>query len=91
MNRRVGSCLVTNQCGRTDLFLGKPENEKMFMASVPLGRGSSPKDVANACTFLASDEANYLTGEYKQALSRATSYSRISILLRAQANLARFQ
>ena len=56
-----------NECGltasnRTELFLGKPENEKGFMATVPLGRGSSPKDVANTCCFLASEEANYLTG-----------------------------
>ena len=91
MKERIGLYLVTNKCGRTDLFLGKPENEKMFMASVPLGRGSSPKDVANACTFLASDEANYLTGEYKQALVRATIYSRVHISPRAQADLALLQ
>lgn len=48
--------------GLTDLFLGKPENEKPFMATVPLGRGSSPKDVANACLYLCSDEGNFLTG-----------------------------
>lgn len=46
----------------TDLFLGKPENEKAFMATVPMGRGSSPRDVANTACFLASDEADYLTG-----------------------------
>lgn len=32
------------------------------MATVPLGRGSSPKDVANSACFLCSDEADYLTG-----------------------------
>jgi len=48
--------------GLTDLFLGKPENEKAFMATVPLGRGSSPRDVANTAAYLASDEADFLTG-----------------------------
>ena len=53
---------AANLYHRTELFLGKPENEKTFMATVPLGRGSTPRDVANACCFLASDEADYLTG-----------------------------
>lgn len=47
---------------RTELFLGKPENEKAFVATVPLGRSSNPKDIANTCAFLASDEASFLTG-----------------------------
>ena len=47
---------------RTDLFLGKPENEKPFVATVPLGRASTPRDVANTCCFLASDDADFLTG-----------------------------
>lgn len=32
------------------------------MATVPLGRGSTASDVANACCYLASDEANFITG-----------------------------
>lgn len=32
------------------------------MATVPMGRGSSPKDVAQACCYLSSDEASYITG-----------------------------
>lgn len=32
------------------------------MATVPLGRGSTPADVANACCYLASDEASFITG-----------------------------
>jgi len=48
--------------GLTELFLGKPENEKGFMATVPMGRGSSPRDVANTACYLCSDEADFLTG-----------------------------
>lgn len=47
---------------RTDLFLGKPENEKALVSTVPLGRGSKPTDVANACCFLATEESNFLSG-----------------------------
>lgn len=47
------------------MFLGKAdteENRAGFVATVPIGRGSTPADVANACTYLASDEANFITG-----------------------------
>lgn len=32
------------------------------MATVPLGRGSTPEDIGNACMFLCSEEAAFLTG-----------------------------
>ncbi|KAK5690824.1 hypothetical protein LTR97_011985 [Elasticomyces elasticus] len=48
--------------GLTSSFLGKPENEKTFMATIPLGRGSTPKDIGNACAFLCSPESDFLTG-----------------------------
>lgn len=47
---------------RTEFFLGRPENEKTFMSTIPLGRGSTPQDVGNACAFLCSEEASFLTG-----------------------------
>jgi NAD(P)-dependent dehydrogenase (short-subunit alcohol dehydrogenase family) len=34
-----------------------------ILKSVPLGRMGSPEDVANAATFLASDEAGFITGQ----------------------------
>ena len=30
---------------------------------IPLKRGGTPEDVANACVFLASDLSNYITGQ----------------------------
>jgi 3-oxoacyl-[acyl-carrier protein] reductase len=33
-----------------------------FIATIPLGRLSLPRDVANACLYLASDEAEFITG-----------------------------
>ncbi|MDR3468261.1 MAG: SDR family oxidoreductase [Xanthobacteraceae bacterium] len=46
-------------------FMGMPdtpENRAKFLATIPLGRMSEPADIANACVFLASDEAEFLTG-----------------------------
>ncbi|MEZ7993034.1 MAG: 3-oxoacyl-[acyl-carrier-protein] reductase [Flavobacteriaceae bacterium] len=31
--------------------------------SIPLKRGGTPKDIANACVFLASDMSSYITGQ----------------------------
>ena len=39
-----------------------PANRERFLARIPLGRFTSPNDVASAVTFLSSDEATYLTG-----------------------------
>jgi 3-oxoacyl-[acyl-carrier protein] reductase len=30
---------------------------------IPLKRGGSPEDIANACVFLGSDLSNYITGQ----------------------------
>lgn len=44
-------------------FLGhSEENRAKFIATVPLGRLAQPRDIANIALFLASDEANFLTG-----------------------------
>jgi NAD(P)-dependent dehydrogenase (short-subunit alcohol dehydrogenase family) len=56
---------ITSQIYRTHLFLGKPdteENRKGFVSTIPLGRPSTPADIANACCYLASDEAEFITG-----------------------------
>ncbi|MCY1299341.1 4-formylbenzenesulfonate dehydrogenase TsaC1/TsaC2 [compost metagenome] len=46
-------------------FMGMPdtpENRAKFLATIPMGRMSTPQDVANACLYLASDEAAFITG-----------------------------
>ncbi|WP_435073757.1 SDR family oxidoreductase [Halorubrum sp. HHNYT27] len=39
------------------------EQARQFTQMVPLGRYGQPEDIAGAATFLASDLANYVTGE----------------------------
>jgi 3-oxoacyl-[acyl-carrier protein] reductase len=56
---------VIGNTGLTAEFMGvadTPENRQRFIASIPLGRFSTPQDVANACLYLASDEAAFITG-----------------------------
>ena len=45
-------------------FMGEdtPEKRAAFRASVPIGRLSTPSDIANAALYLCSDEASMLTG-----------------------------
>jgi 3-oxoacyl-[acyl-carrier protein] reductase len=38
------------------------EAKRAFLATIPLGRFSTPLDVANACLYLASDEAAMVSG-----------------------------
>jgi glucose 1-dehydrogenase len=42
--------------------LSNPARVEMFMSRIPLKRIGQPRDVANAVLFLASDEADYITG-----------------------------
>ena len=35
---------------------------KAFVSTIPIGRSSTPSDVANACVYLSSDEADFITG-----------------------------
>lgn len=61
-------CALNPVAGDTQMlaeFMGgedTPEMRAKFIASVPLGRLSTPRDLANAALYLASDEANFITG-----------------------------
>jgi len=53
------------ETGLSAEFAGGSVSEDMkrkFMATIPLGRFSTPLDVANACLYLASDEAAMVSG-----------------------------
>jgi 3-oxoacyl-[acyl-carrier protein] reductase len=45
-------------------FMGAdtPEVRARFLSTIPLGRFSTPEDIANASAFLCSDEASMITG-----------------------------
>ncbi|KAK7190644.1 hypothetical protein DPSP01_007298 [Paraphaeosphaeria sporulosa] len=63
---RVNSlCPLLGGTGLFEAFSGMPdtpENRGKFINNVPLGRLCEATDVANAALFLASDEAQFITG-----------------------------
>ncbi len=65
-NIRVNSvCPVIGATNLLTEFMGTPdtpENRARFLASIPLGRMSTPADIANACLWLAEDASSFITG-----------------------------
>jgi len=57
-------CPVAGDTPLLASFMGgdTPENRRKFIGSIPLGRLSTPRDIANAALYLASDEAEFITG-----------------------------
>jgi 3-oxoacyl-[acyl-carrier protein] reductase len=58
-------CPVMGATGLLEQFMGMPDtpdNRKKFLATIPLGRLSTPLDIARAALWLASDEAEFITG-----------------------------
>jgi 3-oxoacyl-[acyl-carrier protein] reductase len=57
-------CPVAGETGMLEKFMGEdtPEKRAQFRASIPLGRLSTPLDIANAALWLVSDEAQFITG-----------------------------
>jgi len=65
-NIRVNAiCPVMGVTGLLEQFMGMPdtpENRKKFLATIPMGRLSTPLDIAKAAVYLASDDADFITG-----------------------------
>lgn len=57
-------CPVAGETPLLATFMGAdtPEIREKFRASIPLGRLSTPRDIANAALYLASDDAEFITG-----------------------------
>ena len=58
-------CPVMGETGMLSDFMGvpdTPENRARFIATIPLGRLSRPIDIARAALYLASDDAEFITG-----------------------------
>jgi 3-oxoacyl-[acyl-carrier protein] reductase len=57
-------CPVAGETGMLAQFMGEdtPEIREKFKSVIPLGRFSTPLDIANAALWLASDEAGFITG-----------------------------
>jgi 3-oxoacyl-[acyl-carrier protein] reductase len=65
---RIRVCAINPVIGETALlesFMGAEdttENRASFLAGIPLGRMSTPADIAKAAVFLCSDDAEFITG-----------------------------
>ena len=57
-------CPVAGDTPMLSSFMGEdtPEMRARFLATIPMGRFSTPEDLGNAACFLASDEAAMITG-----------------------------
>jgi 3-oxoacyl-(acyl-carrier-protein) reductase len=63
-SRQVTVNVVAPGFVETDMTKAMAENAKtQLAASIPLGRVGTPTEIAAAVSFLASDEASYITGQ----------------------------
>jgi NAD(P)-dependent dehydrogenase (short-subunit alcohol dehydrogenase family) len=46
-----------------DRLTGSPDKKAVFYAAVPLKRGGTPQEIADAIAFVASDKASFITGQ----------------------------
>ena len=64
-NIRVNAvCPVLGATALMQDFMGGDSEElrAKFTSTIPLGRMSTPADIANACVFLAEDSSSFITG-----------------------------
>ena len=57
-------CPVAGETPLLASFMGEdtPERRAAFLATIPIGRFSTPEDMGNAACYLCSDEASMITG-----------------------------
>lgn len=57
-------CPVAGETPLLKSFMGQdtPEIRAKFLSTIPIGRFSTPEDMANAACYLCSDEASMITG-----------------------------
>lgn len=67
--KNIRVCAINPVMGVTGLLsdflpggIDTPETRARVISTIPLGRLSEPKDIANAALFLVSDEAEFITG-----------------------------
>lgn len=66
--KKIRVCAINPVAGETAMladFMGgadTPEMRQKFVATIPLGRLSTPADIANAALFLADPASNFITG-----------------------------
>jgi NAD(P)-dependent dehydrogenase (short-subunit alcohol dehydrogenase family) len=58
----IGPGTILTELARTAV-LGNREAERKILSRTPLGRMGEPSEIASVASFLASDEASYLTGQ----------------------------
>lgn len=63
-SRNIRANVIAPGFIQTEMTAALPEEDlKKWLQDVPLGRAGSCDDVAEACAFLASDKAAYITGQ----------------------------
>ena len=51
------------ETGMLDRLTGSPDRKAALYAAVPLKRGGTPEEIADAIVFVASDKAAFITGQ----------------------------
>ena len=63
-SRNIRSNVIAPGFIETEMTAKLPEDlVQGWRSGIPLKRGGSPEDIANACVFLGSDLSNYITGQ----------------------------
>ncbi len=63
-SRNIRSNVIAPGFIETEMTANLPEETvKQWRDTIPLKRGGTPEDIANACVFLASDMSSYITGQ----------------------------